>query len=207
MSTSYNATLPLLFLLELIHLLSSVAQLLQRAGQLALVLDADLGAGDGLHETRRAADKDLDVLLLGLGEHSLEELLADVAAVAGPGLRGLVQDVEGTEALRVRVLELGELLLEQDVLLGDVAEDEGDLGLVVGVAEDVAGDLVHGGDARAAGDEGDVVVLVLGHGVLGEGPLNVEALAGFHVVQVGAHGAVRVLLDKQIHIALRVCEK
>lgn len=183
-------------------MLRLVSELLERTRKLALVLGTDLVARDGLHQTRRPAHKDLDVLLLGLGKHRLEELLADEPAAAGPRLGRLVQDVEGAEALWVRVLELGQLLLEQNVLLGDVSEDEGDLGLVVGVVKDGARELVHGRDARAAGHEGDVVVLVLRPAVLGEGALEVEALAGRQVVEVRAHGAVGVLLDEQINEAL-----
>lgn len=191
--------------LELVHLLLRVAELLEGAGQLALVLGANLVARNSLHQAGRAADKQLDVLLLGLGEDSLEELLGNVALVADPLLGGVVEDVESAEALGVGVLELVELLLEKDVLLSDVAEDKGDLGLVVGVVEDGAGELVHGGDTGTAGDEGDVGVLVLLPLVLGQRALDVEALAGNQVVDVGAHGAVGVLLDNEVKETLLAC--
>ena len=55
----------------------------------------------------------------------------------------MVEDVEGAEAVRVGVLEVLELGLEEDVGLGEVAEDEGDFGLVGRVGEDAAGELVH----------------------------------------------------------------
>lgn len=187
--------------LELVDLVLGVAEVLQGAGQVALVLGADLVAGDGLHHARGAANEDLDVLVLGLGEDSLEEVLGDVAAVADPLLGGVVEDVEGTEALGVGVLEVLELRLEQDVLVADVAVDDCYLGLVVGVVKDGAAELVHGGNASTAGNKGDVVVLVLGPGVLGERALDVQALANSHVVEVVAHGAIGVALDQEIHVA------
>lgn len=183
-----------------------VAELLESTGQLTLVLRADLVSGDGVHETGRTADEKLDVLVLGLRKNSLEKVLGDEATATSPALGRVVEDVEGSEALRVGVLELLELLLEEDVLLADVAKYKSDLGLVLGVVEDGAGELVHGGNTGATSDEGDVVVLVLLPGVLGQGALEVESLARSHVVQVCAHGAVRVLLDKQVEEALVGCK-
>ncbi len=55
----------------------------------------------------------------------------------------MVEDVEGAEAVRVGVFEVLELGFEEDVGFGEVAEDEGDGGLVEGVGEDGAGELVH----------------------------------------------------------------
>lgn len=158
--------------LELVNLLSGVTKLLQNSSNIALFLGANLGARNSLHQSGGTADKELDVVALGLGENLLQQLLGDEAAAADPVLGRLVQDIEGAEALGVCVLELVELALQQDILLGDVSEDEGDLGLIVGVLEDGADELVHGGDAGTAGDEGDVVVLVLGPGVLGKGSLD-----------------------------------
>lgn len=67
------------------------------------------------------------------------------AAWPGLGVGGLVDEIEGAEALRVGVFEVFELALEEDVFLGEVAEDEGDAGLVGGVFEDGARELVHPG--------------------------------------------------------------
>lgn len=188
--------------LELVHLILLVAEVLESTGQFALVLRAHLVSRDGLHQTGRTADEKLDVLVLGLRKDSLEEVLGDVALVADPLLGGVVEDVESAEALGVGVLEMLELLLEEDVLLGNVAKDECDLGLVVRVVEDGAGELVHRGNSGTAGNKGDVVVLVLLPGVLGERSLDVESLTGDKVVDVCAHGTIGVLLNKQVEETL-----
>lgn len=138
---------------------------------------------------------------MGTGQDGLEELSGDLSLGAGPVLRGLVEGVEGTEAVGVVLLKLFELTLQEDVLLGDVAENESNLGLVVGVLEDGAGELVHGGDTGTTGDQGDVVVLVGLPGVLGDGALHVESLTGLHVVHVLRHGTARVSLDDEVEVA------
>lgn len=135
---------------------------------------------------------------LGLGEHCLQELLVDVALSLLPGLGGLVEDVEGAEALRVLIFQLLELVLEQDVGFGHVAEDEGHFGFVGRVLEDGARELVHWGDAGAAGDEADVRVLVRRPRVFGDGAFEVEALVRLHAVEVFGHGAVFVFLDHEL---------
>ena len=61
------------------------------------------------------------------------------AAVFG----GVVEGVEGAEAVRVGVFETLEFGFEEDVGFGEVAEDEGYFCLVGGVGEDGAGELVH----------------------------------------------------------------
>jgi len=116
--------------------------------------------------------------------------------------RRVVQHIERAEAPRVRILQLGQLILQQDVFLADVAKDKRDLGLVVGVVEDGPAELVHGRDARAAGDQRNMLVLVGLPRVLGDGTLYVQPLAGHHVVQVGRHRPVGVLLDQQIDVSL-----
>lgn len=191
--------------LELVDLLGRIAELLEDTGELALVAGALLVARDGGHHAGRTADEDLDILVLGLGKDSLEDVLVDVALGTGPLLGRVVEDVESAEALGVVVLEGGELVLEKNVLLGNVAENESNLGLVVGVVEDGAEELVHGADTGAASNEGNVLVLVRLPRVLGERALDVEALAGSHVVEVGAHGTTLVLLDQEVDIALGTC--
>lgn len=91
-------------------------------------------------------------------------------------------------------------MLQQYILFLDVAEDKRDFGLVVRVLEDGPAELVHGRYAGAAGDERDVVVLVLGPGVFGQGTFHVEALAGAHAVEVFGHGAVGVALDYEVEV-------
>ena len=60
-----------------------------------------------------------------------------------PSVGRAVEDVEGAEAVRVGVFEVLELAFQEDVGFGDVAEDEGHLGLVGRVLEDGARELVH----------------------------------------------------------------
>lgn len=187
--------------LELVDLVLVVAEFGEHTGKLTLVLGALLGTSDSLVHAGGTADKDLDVLLLGVGQDSLEEIGGDHALRAGPVLRGVVEGVEGAHAVGVLVLEVFPLTLEENILLGDVAENEGDLCLVVGVVKDGAGELVHGGDTGTSGNEGDVVVLVLLPGVLGDGTLHVKSLSGLHVVKVLGHGATGVLLDDEVEVA------
>jgi len=192
--------------LELEDLVLAVSQVLEGTIKLSLVARADLSARDGLVHCRWSTDEDLDVLLLRLRQYFLQEFLGDISLLeARRVLRRVVEHVEGAEALRVRVLEVVELALEQDVVLGDVAEDERHLGLVVGVVEDGARELVHRRDAGAAGEEGDVLVLVGVPCVLGDGALELDALAGLDVVQVRGHGAVGVFLDEEREVASLVC--
>lgn len=187
--------------LELEDLVLAVSKLGQVTAQLTLVRGAVLVARDGLVETRRAADEDLEVLLVGRGDDGLEELLGDEALALRPVLRGLVKDVEGAEAVGELVLELLELGLEDDVVGGDVAVHEGNLGLVLGVLEDGAGELVHGGNSSATSDQSDVVVLVGLPRVLGDRALHLKRLARYHVVHVLGHDATGVPLDNEVEVA------
>lgn len=174
MYTSFYVSKTRLQHLELEDLVLAVAQLSEVTAQLTLVRGAVLVARDGLVKTGRTADKDLNVLLAGAGDDSLEELLSDETLALRPVLGRLVEDVEGAETVRELVLELLELGLEKDVVGGDVTENEGDLGLVLRVLEDGAGELVHGSDTGATGNQGDVVVLVGLPRVLGDGTLHLE---------------------------------
>jgi len=181
--------------LELEDLVLAVAQLGEVAAELTLVRGAVLVARDSLVQARRAADKDLDVLLVGCRDDGLEELLSDEALDLRPVLGRLVENVEGAETVGELVLELLELGLEQDIIGSDVTEDERDLGLVLGVLEDGASELVHGSDTGTASNQGNVVVLVGLPRVLGDGALHLKRLAGRHAVHVLGHYAARVLLD------------
>ena len=187
-----------MFSLELEDLVLAVAQLLQSTRQIALVRRADLGAADGLVQTRGPANKELDVVFLGLREHSLQQVLGDVALTASPALGRVVQDIEGPEALGIGVLEVLELLLQKNVILGDIAENQSHLSLVLGVLEDLASQLVHRGDTSAASNQADVVVLVSLPGVLGKRSLERHALVDIQAVEVLRHGPVRVRLDDEL---------
>lgn len=184
--------------LELEDLVLAVAQLLQSTRQITLVRRADLGAADGLVQTRGPANKELDVVFLGLREHSLQQVLGDVALTASPALGRVVQDIEGPEALGIGVLEVLELLLQENVILGDIAKNQSHLSLVLGVLEDLASQLVHRGDTSATSNQGDVVVLVSLPGVLGKRSLERHALVDIQAVEVLRHGPVRVRLDDEL---------
>lgn len=192
--------------LELEDLLLGVTKILQDTSELTLVLGADLGTRDSLVHGRRTADEDLDVLLLGLRQNSLQQLLGDEALATSPLSRGLVQDVEGTEALGVGVLQIVQLLLQKNVFLSHVTEDQSNLGLIFGVLEDLTGKLVHRGDTSATGDQADVVVLVGLPGVLDNGALEGEALVDVHRVDVLRHGTAGVGLDDKLKVAGDICD-
>ena len=187
--------------LELEDLVLAVAKLGQDTSQLALVLGADLGATDGLVQTGRAAHEELDVLLLGLGQNGLQQLLGDVALAAGPLLGRVVKDVEGAEALRVGVLQVLQLLLQQNVVLVDVTEDQGNLGAVLGVLEDVARQLVHRSDTGTTSNQTHVVVLVSLPRVLDNRTLERKTLVDVQRVDVLGHRTVGVGLDDQLEEA------
>lgn len=126
----------------------------------------------------------------------------DVAHTTGPALGRPVQDVVHPEAA-VLGDEGVQVLLEQDVLLGDVGEDEVDLGPVAGLAaaDDGLDDLQHGGDAGAAGDHAEVAHHV---GRVGEGALgapDADGLADGQGGEVLADVAGGVRLDEQVEVA------
>lgn len=187
--------------LKLVDLLLVVTELLQVTGQVALVKGTVLTTADSLVHAGGSADKDLDVLLLGFRQDRLQEFLGHVAFATGPLLGRLVEKVECLKTLRVGVLQVLELLLQEDVLLADVSVDKGNLGLVVGVLEDGADQLVHGRDTGTTGDQGNVGVLIGFPGVLGERSLEVEALANIHAVQVRRHGSIGVALDDELQVS------
>ena len=88
-----------------------------------------------------------------------------------PFLWRTVQYVERSQTLGEFLLQVGELGFQQDIFFLDVAEDEGDFGVVGGVVEDAAEELVHGGDSGTAGDQGDMVMFIGRPGVFGDGAL------------------------------------
>ena len=94
-----------------------------------------------------------------------------------------------------------QLLPEQDIRLGVVRVQERHLRRVGGVFADRADELVHGGDARSAGDHADVGRVPAGvlHGALG--PAHVDRLADLHPGEVLGHGAVGVGLDEELDAA------
>jgi len=189
---------------ELVNLFFRVPQRLQYPQQLSLIRRTRLAPTDTLIHSRRPTHKDLNIPLLRLRQHRLQQLLAYIPLPLHPPLTRLIQHIKRLKPLRIRIFQLLKLMLQQDILLLDVAEHERDFRPVVGILEDGPAELVHGRDAGAAGDERDVVVLVLGPGVFGEGAFHVEALAGGHAVEMFGHGAVGVALDYEVEVAADV---
>lgn len=171
-------------LLKLEDLVLLITKLLQDTCELTLVLGADLSTRNRLVHSGGTADEELDVLRLRLRKNSLQQFLRDVALTLSPVLRRVVKEMEDLESLGIGVLELTELLAEKNVVLVDVAVDERDLGLVLGVGEDLAGQLVHGGDTSTPSNQGNLLVLVSLPGVLGKGALEVKSVAGLKAVDV-----------------------
>lgn len=130
------------------------------------------------HSRILTADEDLDLVTeLRRRDVLLDHLVVHVPLVSLPARVRLVDGVDDIELVRVFLLHLLELLAQQDVLLGDVCEDECELGLVRRICQRIFEDLVHwsargrqsvgepreqNGDlhATAACDHADLVKLV-----------------------------------------------
>ena len=97
-------------------------------------------------------------------------------------------------------------MFEEDVFFCDVAKDQRDFSLFVGVVENSADELVHWRDASATSDAGDVGVFVGGPRVFGDGAFEGEQLPWCHAVDVFGHGAIGVDFDKKVHEAAVTCE-
>lgn len=96
--------------------------------------------------------------------------------------------------LRGQVRQLG---AEDDVVVRVDAPDERDAGAVGGVGEDAARELVAGGYALAARDEGDVRVLV-GPPLVARDRGEGDGVARLEGVEVGRGLAVGVVLDEEL---------
>lgn len=126
----------------------------------------------------------------------------DVADATGPALGRVVEDVVDADAL-VLGGERVEVLLEEDILRGDIGKDEVHLGLVAlrTTTHNGADNLQHGGDARAAGNHAKVADHVGGVDERALGPADADGLAdeqrGHHLGDV----ALRVGLDEQVKVA------
>ena len=73
---------------------------------------------------------------------------------------GLVDGVNNLESLRVLLLEVVKLFLEQDIFGSDVGENEGELGLVSLILQCLFEDLVHGSDAASTSNHTNLFKLV-----------------------------------------------
>lgn len=93
-----------------------------------------------------------------------------------------------------------EVLLEKNVLGGDVGEDEVDLGLVAGSTStnNGANDLQHGGDARASSDHAEVANHVGGVDEGALGATDADGLANLKGGHVLRDVALGVRLDQEV---------
>lgn len=168
-----------------------------------------LALEQGILKRRRAAHQDLEPVDL-LHADLLEHLGADVALLVALGdLLSAVRLGDGKDAaepVRVVLLHLQELVLEEQVLGLVDAPDQRELGAVGRVGEQRPRKGVHGRDAGAAGDHGHLVVL------LGVVPVHAHGngheahrLAGLQGVQGAGALAVGVELDQVFDEALLSC--
>lgn len=157
-------------------------------------------SGDVLHGGKhggRATKKNLaPVILEGLAEMLLDHLLGDEADTLGPSRGRIVEDVIDLETTVGGGDLLIELLLEEDVGLGDVCVDEGHSRLVLQVLERGANDLEHRGDASATSNHGEVRSEVRRVDHLALGSLDFDLVANFKTLEVLGNVALLVRLTK-----------
>lgn len=126
----------------------------------------------------------------------------DIADTTLPIRGGLVEDVVDAETLVLSGQSI-EILLQQDILGGDVCEDEVNLGDVAGLAaaDDGADNLEHWGDTGTAGDHTKVADHVgsVDEGALGAADL--DGLADAETRQVLGDVSGRVGLDQEVEVA------
>lgn len=132
----------------------------------------------------------------------LNHVGSDKADSTSPAISWLVQNVVDAEAL-VLGSERIEILLEQNILLGDVGEDQVDLSAVtcLAAANDGLDDLQHGSNTRTARNHTKVAHHV---GCVGEGALgstNADGLAHGERCKVLADITGGVRLDEQVEVA------
>ena len=122
--------------------------------------------------------------------------------IPGPVLARPAQHIAHLKPLRIIPCKRIQLRPQQDIVLGVVRIQQRDARVGVGgVFADRPDELVHGGDACAAGDHADafrVAARVL-HCALGAA--DVDRAAGFHLREVLRHRAGGVDLDQQLDAA------
>ena len=93
----------------------------------------------------RTTDEDLHLFPKRRGpDVLLDDVRRDVPERALPANGGLIEEVDHVKGVGVLLLERVELGAEEDVVLGDVGEEELELGFVGFVGEGVGEDLVQG---------------------------------------------------------------
>lgn len=126
----------------------------------------------------------------------------DVADAASPSLRRVIKDIVDADTLVLGSQGL-EVFSQEDVLRGDIGEDEVDFGLVTSLAttNNGADNLQHGGDTSASSDHTKVTNHVGGvdEGTLGTADSN--ALADHERGHVLGDVALGVGLDQEVEEA------
>lgn len=97
-----------------------------------------------------------------------------------------------------------QLLLEEDLVLGDVSEDKGNLSLILWVVEDGTDELVHWGNTSSTGNQGEVLVEVGRVWILWKRTLELELVSWLESVDVCRHWSSGVFLNEEIEIALGI---
>lgn len=134
---------------------------------------------------------------------NLDHICSHEANATSPAIRRVVQDVVYTEVV-VESAQLIQVLLQQNVLRGNICKDQVHLRIVVGVPQDRFNDLQHWGDPGATGDHakradevGAVVELALR-------PLDTDGLADFKTCDVFGDVAGGVGLNQEGELAFVV---
>ena len=92
---------------------------------------------------RRTAYEHLDLIApLSSWDVRPDELLADVSRRTGPARRGFVERVDDAERVRVRALERGKLLTEENVRFGHVGIKQREARLIHRIVQRVVEQLV-----------------------------------------------------------------
>lgn len=197
---------------DLVLKLADGASLLEPKGLGSLLEAADHGgrtADEDLDVVRRLREPFLAGVLVNQGksqrfsEYSYRNhVSSNIADTARPALRGLIQDIVDAES-RVILGERIQILLEKDILLGDVGEDEVHLRLVTSSAalDDGLHNLEHGGNAGPTRNHAEVAHHVGGVDERALGAADLDGLSDMDARQVLGDVACRVRLHKEVEVA------
>jgi hypothetical protein len=144
---------------------------------------------------------DLKCQTLNLSTY-VDHVGSDVANATGPALRRLVKNVVNADT-GILSSESVEVLLEKNVLGGNVGKDQVDLGLVSGssATNDSTDDLKHGSDSGTASNHTKVSDHVGGINEGALGAADLDGLANDERSHVLGDVALRVRLDQEVDVA------
>ena len=125
-------------------------------------LDGLVRSGDTPREGRRTAYEHLDLIaLLGRRDVRLDKLSTYVPRCAIPARGwGFIERMHDFELVRMRALQRGELVAEQDVRFGHIGVQQREARPVRGFVEGVLEELVQGRDTRSSADERHVLKFI-----------------------------------------------